>query len=107
VRALVAGPLVACAGLVDFNLHIPSNALIFLILASLVTTKTSEACTSRPNPPPCLQGARQRRAASNSLPSRIYPPSSLLTFRASFHGRRMMLRMESRNEPSHYLASAG
>jgi O-antigen ligase len=44
-RALVAGPLVACAGmllhsLVDFNLHIPSNALIFLLLAFLLTTRT-------------------------------------------------------------------
>lgn len=44
-RALVAGPLVACAGmllhsLVDFNLHIPSNALIFLLLAFLATTRT-------------------------------------------------------------------
>ena len=41
-RALVAGPLVGCAGMllhsfVDFNLHIPSNALIFLLLASLAT----------------------------------------------------------------------
>jgi O-antigen ligase len=43
-RALVAGPLVACAGmllhsLVDFNLHIPSNALIFVLLAFLATTR--------------------------------------------------------------------
>jgi O-antigen ligase len=47
-RALVAGPLVACAGmllhsLVDFNLHIPSNALIFLLLAFLATTRTTDA----------------------------------------------------------------
>ncbi len=41
-RAIVAGSLAACAGLllhslVDFNLHIPSNALIFLLLACIAT----------------------------------------------------------------------
>jgi O-antigen ligase len=41
-RAVIAGSLAACAGLllhslVDFNLHIPSNALIFLLLSSIVT----------------------------------------------------------------------
>ena len=39
-RAFVAGSLAACSGLlvhsfVDFNLHIPSNALLFLLLATL------------------------------------------------------------------------
>ena len=41
-RAIYSGALAACAGLllhslVDFNLHIPANALIFLLLASLTT----------------------------------------------------------------------
>jgi O-antigen ligase len=43
-RALIVGPLVACLGLllhslVDFNLHIPSNALIFLLLAGMSVTE--------------------------------------------------------------------
>jgi O-antigen ligase len=43
VRGIRAGSLTACAGLllhslVDFNLHIPSNALIFLLLACLATS---------------------------------------------------------------------
>jgi O-antigen ligase len=42
-RACHAGALAGCAGillhsLVDFNLHIPSNALLFLLLASLATS---------------------------------------------------------------------
>jgi hypothetical protein len=46
-RAIHAGALAACAGLllhslVDFNLHIPSNALIFLSLAAIATTELSE-----------------------------------------------------------------
>jgi len=58
-RALVAGPLVGCAGMllhsfVDFNLHIPSNALIFLLLASLAT----KALRFAPGPMPSLQEAR-------------------------------------------------
>jgi O-antigen ligase len=62
-KALVIGPLVACAGLllhslVDFNLHIPSNALIFLLLAFLATTKTSEAPSFTSYPLPSLQEAR-------------------------------------------------
>ena len=41
-RAAIAGSLAACVGLllhslVDFNLHIPSNALIFLLLACTAT----------------------------------------------------------------------
>ncbi len=41
-RAMIAGSLAACVGLllhslVDFNLHIPSNALIFLLLSIIVT----------------------------------------------------------------------
>jgi len=43
-RALIVGPLVACLGLllhslVDFNFHIPSNALIFLLLACMSVTE--------------------------------------------------------------------
>jgi O-antigen ligase len=62
-RALVAGPLAACTGmllhsLVDFNLHIPSNALIFLLLAFLTTTKTNEALHLTPHPLPSLQEVR-------------------------------------------------
>jgi O-antigen ligase len=42
VRAITAGSLVACCGLlvhslVDFNLQIPSNALIFLLLSCIAT----------------------------------------------------------------------
>jgi hypothetical protein len=39
---------------VDFNLHIPSNALIFLLLASLAT----KALRFAPGPLPSLQEAR-------------------------------------------------
>jgi O-antigen ligase len=47
-RSLYSGALVACAGalvhsLVDFNLHIPSNALLFLILAAATTSESSES----------------------------------------------------------------
>ena len=61
-RALVVGPLVACAGillhgLVDFNMHIPSNALIFLLLASLATTRTSEGLRFAGGPLADLQEA--------------------------------------------------
>jgi O-antigen ligase len=46
-RAMRAGALVACAGLlvhslVDFNLHIPSNALVFLLLACVATMERAE-----------------------------------------------------------------
>jgi O-antigen ligase len=42
-RAFYAGALAACAGIllhsfVDFNLHLPSNALLFLILAGLAAS---------------------------------------------------------------------
>jgi O-antigen ligase len=48
--ALQAGGLVGCAGflvhsLVDFNLHIPANALLFFLLASLATAVISTAGT--------------------------------------------------------------
>jgi len=46
-RSLYSGALVACTGLllhslVDFNLHIPSNALLFLILAAGATCDIAE-----------------------------------------------------------------
>ncbi len=51
-RAIFAGSLVACAGLllhslVDFNLHIPANALLFLLLASLATSEMSGSSETR------------------------------------------------------------
>jgi O-antigen ligase len=46
-RGLYAGALVSCAGLmvhglVDFNLHIPSNALLFILLAYFATGRLPE-----------------------------------------------------------------
>jgi O-antigen ligase len=46
LRAIVAGSLAACSALllhsfVDFNFHIPSNALLFLLLAALATSQMS------------------------------------------------------------------
>jgi O-antigen ligase len=43
-RSLYSGALVGCIGLlihgmVDFNLHIPSNALLFLVLAAIATSR--------------------------------------------------------------------
>lgn len=50
--ALHVGPLVACAGLLvhsltDFNLHIPSNALIFLVQSALATSAIPSASGER------------------------------------------------------------
>ena len=52
VRAITAGSLVACTGLlmhglVDFNLQIPSNALIFLLLSGIATHMSSESRSHR------------------------------------------------------------
>jgi O-antigen ligase len=49
-RAFYGGALVACAGIllhsfVDFNLHLPSNALLFMICAGLATS-----CAMAPQP---------------------------------------------------------
>lgn len=59
-----AGSITACAGLllhsmVDFNLHIPSNALLFLLLASVATSEVREPNGS---PPPLgpFESARPR-----------------------------------------------
>jgi len=46
-RSFYAGALVACAGLLvhslfDFNLHIPANALLFLLLAAMATGDIAE-----------------------------------------------------------------
>ena len=51
-RSLYAGGLVACTGLlthefVDFNLHIVSNAVIFLIIAAMVTSVIPEPIPNR------------------------------------------------------------
>jgi len=52
-QALYCGSLTACAGLLlhsllDFNLHIPSNALLFLLLAAMATsTMTGEPQDNR------------------------------------------------------------
>ncbi len=47
LQAVRAGTLVACSGLllhslVDFNFHIPSNALLFFLLASLATSRIEQ-----------------------------------------------------------------
>jgi O-antigen ligase len=58
-RAIVAGSLTACTGmlihsLVDFNLHIPSNGLLFLLLANVATAESRELSQAR------IQAARMR-----------------------------------------------
>jgi O-antigen ligase len=52
-RSLYSGGVVGCAGLllhslVDFNLHIPSNALLFLLLAAMATSSIPEGRQSFP-----------------------------------------------------------
>jgi hypothetical protein len=54
-RATIAGSLAACAGLllhslVDFNLHIPSNALIFVLLAFTATSRLNVAIQAKSRP---------------------------------------------------------
>jgi O-antigen ligase len=53
IFAVRAGAWVACSGLllhglVDFNLHIPSNALLFLLMAVLATAEVAGPADSRP-----------------------------------------------------------
>ena len=53
ILAARTGALVACSGLllhslVDFNLHIPSNALLFALLASLATSRLERQPTTSP-----------------------------------------------------------
>ena len=53
ILAARTGALVACSGLllhslVDFNLHIPSNALLFALLASLATSSLERQPTTSP-----------------------------------------------------------
>jgi O-antigen ligase len=52
-RSFYSGALVACAGLLlhslfDFNLHIPANALLFLLLAAMTTSDFVEPRQSYP-----------------------------------------------------------
>jgi O-antigen ligase len=53
ILAARTGALVACSGLllhslVDFNLHIPSNALLFALLAFLATSSLERQPTTSP-----------------------------------------------------------
>ena len=55
-HAIHAGSLAACTGLllhslVDFNLHIPANALIFLLLAALATSEIGRPTREIARPP--------------------------------------------------------
>lgn len=66
-RALHAGALAGCTGLlahslVDFNLHVPSNALLFLLLAALAATRGTAAGAQ--------QTHRTRSAVSSSAQAR-------------------------------------
>jgi O-antigen ligase len=54
-RAIIAGCLAACSGLllhslVDFNLHIPSNGLIFLLLSCVATAEAREPSNKLAHP---------------------------------------------------------
>lgn len=54
-RSLYAGGLVACTGLllhefVDFNLHIPSNAIILLVIAAMTTSLLPEPIANPRHP---------------------------------------------------------
>lgn len=71
-RAFLAGSLAACAGLlvhslVDFNLHIPSNALIFLLLACNATVETKT--WSRVSSYGCLAPRARGRLLSSTSPT--------------------------------------
>jgi O-antigen ligase len=55
--------LIACLGflthsLVDFNLHIPGNALLFFLMANLATTEIRQPTTQVPNSGSARQGHR-------------------------------------------------
>ena len=57
-RSFYSGSVVACTGLllhsiVDFNLHIPSNALLFLLLAAMATCGIAEPRQSYPQASLC------------------------------------------------------
>ena len=59
-RAIVAGSLAACAGLlihssVDFNLHIPSNGLLFLLLSCIATAESTAASNDHTQPAQTLR----------------------------------------------------
>lgn len=58
-RSLYAGALVSCTGLlvhelVDFNLQIPSNALIFIMIAALATSVIPEPISNRRHRSPAI-----------------------------------------------------
>jgi hypothetical protein len=66
-RALHAGAITAVSGLllhsfVDFNLHIPSNALLFLLMAYLATS---------PPLPSEASPTRRREKAASGIPSQV------------------------------------
>jgi O-antigen ligase len=65
--ALNLSGLVGCCGilvhsLVDFNLHIPANALLFLVAAHLATTKVQTDTGSPPK-----EQSRRRRSRKHSV----------------------------------------
>jgi O-antigen ligase len=56
-RSFYCGSLVACVGLllhsmIDFNLHIPSNTLVFFLLAAMATCSIAEPGQSQPQTSP-------------------------------------------------------
>jgi O-antigen ligase len=81
-RAIRAGALAACAGLllhslVDFNLHIPSNALIFLILACVATSDAAdqaEASDGMPRPSKARRKKQRSRAYSGTRDNETLNP---------------------------------
>ena len=61
--ALQLSGLIACAGflvhsLVDFNLHIPANALLFFLMAYLATAEIPQAAPQTPSPGHRRRGSR-------------------------------------------------
>ena len=73
-RAIRAGSLTGCVGilihsLVDFNLHIPSNALLFLLFAGTATATIWE--------PPSIRHMRST-ADSTPAPATANPPDRQL-----------------------------
>ena len=61
--ALQISGLVACSGflvhsLVDFNLHIPSNALLFFLMAHLATAEVQQPNSPAPSPKPGYRSSR-------------------------------------------------
>ena len=68
--ALHMGAFAACCGLlvhsfVDFNLHIPSNALLFLLQAALATSPTTPSVSPERLRRTVVKSAAIRRAESS------------------------------------------